>query len=160
VDEERDEGVEVETETGAGSRFIIRLPLTLAIIQALLVMVGNEKYAIPLNSIKQITKIVQSDIKLVQNQEVMLLRNMVIPIVRLDKVLEVPKKEKAGKYLTVVIVSKGEKLSGFLVDNLIGQQEIVIKSLGKYLSGIKSIAGATILGDGNVALILDVNSLA
>jgi two-component system chemotaxis sensor kinase CheA len=152
--------VEVETETGIGSRFIIRLPLTLAIIQALLVMVGNEKYAIPLNSIKQITKIVQSDIKLVQNQEVMLLRNMVIPIVRLDKVLEVPKKEKAGKYLTVVIVSKGEKLSGFLVDNLIGQQEIVIKSLGKYLSGIKSIAGATILGDGNVALILDVNSLA
>lgn len=152
--------VEVESETGKGTKFIIQLPLTLSIIQALLVMVGSEKYAIPLNSIKQIINISPDDIKLVQKQEVILLRNMVVPIVRLDKLLEVPKDDKQQKQLTVVIVRKGEKLSGFLVDSLIGQQEIVIKTLGKLLSGIKTIAGATILGDGNVALILDVNSLA
>lgn len=151
--------VEVETESGKGSKFIIRLPLTLAIIQALLVLVGNEKYAIPLNSVQQIINISPDEIKYVQKQEVILLRNMVVPIVRLDKVLEVPKEDKQQKQLTVVIVKKGDKLSGVLVDSLIGQQEIVIKSLGKLLSGIRCIAGATILGDGNVALIIDVNSI-
>lgn len=152
--------VEVETEIGKGSKFIIRLPLTLAIIQALLVLIGNEKYAIPLNSIKEIINVSPDDIKLVQKQEVILLRNTVVPIVRLNNVLDVPGNNKTYKQLTVVIVKKGEKLSGFIVDTLIGQQEIVIKSLGKLLVGIRSIAGATILGDGNVALILDVNSLA
>ncbi len=154
--------VEVDTEMGKGSKFIIRLPLTLAIIQALLVLIGKEKYAIPLNSIKEIININEEDIKQVQKQEVMLLRNMVIPIVRLDKILDVPNRDETNgkKQLTVVIVKKGDKLSGFVVDSLIGQQETVIKSLGKILSGIKCIAGATILGDGNVALIIDVNSLA
>lgn len=152
--------VEVETEQGKGSKFIIRLPLTLAIIQALLVLIGEEKYAIPLNSIKEIINIAPDEIKLVQKQEVILLRNTVVPIVRLGRVLDVQQSEKQQKQLTVVIVKKGDKLSGFMVDNLIGQQEIVIKSLGKFLAGIKFIAGATILGDGNVALIIDVNSLA
>ncbi|MDK2798560.1 MAG: two-component system, chemotaxis family, sensor kinase CheA [Clostridiales bacterium] len=153
--------VEVETEQGKGSKFIIRLPLTLAIIQALMVILGKEKYAIPLSSIKEIINIKPEDIKLVQKKEVILLRNSVIPLIRLDKVLDVPKiEESENKQLTVVIVRKGDKFSGFVVDNLIGQQEIVIKSLGKHLSGIKNIAGATILGDGQVALILDVNSLA
>ena len=151
--------VEVESEQGKGSKSIIRLPLTLAIIQALLVLIGEEKYAIPLNSIQSIENISSEDISFVQKQEVILLRNTIIPIVRLDKVLEVPKESKEQKQLTVVIVKKGDKLSGFLVDNLIGQQEIVIKSLGKLLAGIRFIAGATILGDGNVALIIDVNSL-
>lgn len=151
--------VEVETESGKGSKFIIRLPLTLAIIQALLVMVGNEKYAIPLNSVQQIINISPEEIKFVQKQEVILLRNMVVPIVRLERILEVNREESQKKQLTVVVVKKGDKLSGFLVDNLIGQQEIVIKSLGRLLSGIKCIAGATILGDGNVALIIDVNSI-
>ncbi|MBZ4645883.1 MAG: two-component system, chemotaxis family, sensor kinase CheA [Petroclostridium sp.] len=153
--------IEVETERGKGSKFAIRLPLTLAIIQALMVVLGQEKYAIPLSSIKEIINIKLEEIKLVQKQEVILLRNNVIPLIRLDKVLEVPKnEEKEVKQITVVIVKKGDKLSGFVVDNLIGQQEIVIKSLGKHLSGVKNIAGATILGDGQVALILDVNSLA
>lgn len=151
--------VEVETAAGKGSKFIIRLPLTLAIIQALLVLVGNEKYAIPLNSVQQIINISPDEIKYVQKQEVILLRNTVVPIVRLEQVLEVTRETSQQKQLTVVIVKKGDKLSGFLVDSLIGQQEIVIKSLGKLLSGIRSIAGATILGDGNVALILDVNSI-
>ncbi|HHW47816.1 MAG TPA: chemotaxis protein CheA [Clostridiaceae bacterium] len=152
--------VELETEYGKGTRFIIRLPLTLAIIQALLVMVGDEKYAIQLSSINQIINILPEEIKLVQDQEVILYRNKVIPIIRLDKVLNVVKKEdKPKKKLTVVVVKKGDKLSGLLVDSIIGQQEIVQKSLGKFLSGIKVITSATILGDGNVALILDVNYL-
>ena len=122
--------------------------------------VGNEKYAIQLNSIKQIINISPSDIKTVQNQEVILLRNTVIPIIRLDEVLDVPKIEKEQKkQLTIVIVKKGDRLLGLLVDGIIGQQEIVQKSLGKFLSGIKIITSATILGDGNVALILDVNAL-
>jgi len=154
--------VEVETRLGYGSKFIIRLPLTLAIIQALLVKIGSEKYALPLSSIREIDNIKFSDVKMVRNREVIMLRDMVIPLVRLNEVLEVkdaiPDEKK--KYLTVVIVKKGDKLSAFSVDSLIGQQEIVIKSLGKIMQGIKCIAGATILGDGNVALIVDSNSLA
>ena len=152
--------IEVETEFRKGSKFIIRLPLTLAIIQALLVLIGEEKLAIPLSSIREIINIDAKDIKMVQKQEVIILRKSVIPIIRLDKVLDVPKEGANASQVTVVVVKKGEKLSGFVVDNLIGQQEIVIKSLGKLLVGIKSIAGATILGDGQVALIIDVNSLA
>ncbi len=153
--------VEVETELGKGSRFYIRLPLTLAIIQALLVMVGEEKYAIQLSSIHKITNIPADDVKLVQKQEVVMYRNTVIPIVRLDKVLEVPRENgEAPRNLTLVIVKKGERLTGLVVDKILGQQEIVQKSLGKFLSGIKVITSATILGDGNVALILDVNALA
>jgi two-component system chemotaxis sensor kinase CheA len=123
-------------------------------------VIGTEKYAIPLNSTKEIIKITPEQIMMVQKREVIMIRNSIIPIVRLDNILDIPKENKTAKQLTVVIVKKGERLSGFVVDALIGQQEIVIKSLGKLLSGIKCIAGATILGDGNVALILDVNSLA
>ncbi len=152
--------IEVESENGKGSKFIIRLPLTLAIIQALLVLIGQEKFAIPLSSIREIINIESKDIKLVQKQEVIILRKNVIPIIRLGEVLDVPDAKSNSDQITVVVVNKGEKLSGFVVDNLIGQQEIVIKSLGKLLMGIKTIAGATILGDGQVALIIDVNSLA
>lgn len=154
--------VEVDTVRGKGSIFTIRIPLTLAIIQALLVRIGEEKYAIPLGSIQEIENVKPQDIRLVRNQEVILLRDMVIPIVRLGSILSVPGTvpDEDKKTITCVIAKKGEKLSAFMVDSLIGQQEIVIKSLGKVLAGVKYIAGATILGDGNVALILDVNSLA
>ncbi|MGE5615192.1 MAG: chemotaxis protein CheW [Bacillota bacterium] len=153
--------VEVETESGKGSRFIIRLPLTLAIIQALLVMVGEEKYAIQLSSIQRIIKVKAEEVKLVQNQEVIMYRDVIVPILRLDKVLDVQKDEaEEPNNLTVVIVKRGERLTGLVVDKILGQQEIVQKSLGKYLAGIKIITSATILGDGNVALILDVNDLA
>ncbi|HOQ06600.1 MAG TPA: chemotaxis protein CheA [Clostridiales bacterium] len=153
--------VEVETEPGKGSRFYIRLPLTLAIIQALLVMIGDEKYAIQLGSVHKIINITPGDIKTVQKQEVVMYRNSVIPIVRLREALEVPGESSADqKVMTLVIVKKGERLTGFIVDRIIGQQEIVQKSLGKYLAGTKVITSATILGDGNVALILDVNALA
>lgn len=152
--------VEVETQIGKGSKFLIKLPLTLAIYQALLVNVGNEKYAIPLGSIYQIYNWDSADVKTVQGQEIILLRNMVVPITRLADSLEVPDSySKSQKQLKIVIVRKGEKLTGLVVDSVIGQQEIVIKSLGKLLTGIKYLAGATILGDGNVALIIDVNSI-
>lgn len=150
--------VEVETEYGKGSKFIVRLPLTLAIIQALMINIANEKYAIPLSNIQNIEDVYKEDIKLVQNQEVIVVRNEIIPIIRLRDALGLPEAEDK-EMMMGVIVRKGEKQVGFIVDSLIGQQEIVIKSLGKYLSGIDIIAGATILGNGEVALILDVNSL-
>lgn len=150
--------VEVQTELGKGSKFIVRLPLTLAIIQALMISIGNEKYAIPLSNIQNIEDVRKEEIKLVQKQEVIVVRNEIIPIIRLRDVLGLPKEEDK-ELMMGVIVKKGEKQVGFIIDSLIGQQEIVIKSLGKYLSGIDIIAGATILGNGEVALILDVNSL-
>ena len=151
--------VEVSTELGKGTTFTVRLPLTLAIIQALMVEIRDEKYAIALGSISNIEDIPVEDIKYVQAKEVIHLRGSVIPIVRLDQVLDIEPKEEEPDHLTVVIVQKGDQQAGLVVDNLIGQQEIVIKSLGKYINGNKLISGATILGDGDVALILDVNTL-
>ncbi|MGN0349103.1 MAG: chemotaxis protein CheW [Roseburia sp.] len=151
--------VEVKTELGIGSTFTVRLPLTLAIIQALMVEIRDEKYAIAIGSISNIEDIPVKDIKYVEAQEVMHLRGKVIPLIRLDKVLDIPPREEPES-LTVVIVQKGESMAGLVVDNLMGQQEIVIKSLGKYINNNnKIISGATILGDGEVALILDVNTL-
>ncbi len=152
--------VDVETKVNEGSRFKIRLPLTLAIIQALLVKVCEEIYAIPLGSIDSTINVTPGDIKTIQNQEVILLRGQIIPIVRLGNVLGVPSAgQEAAEELYVVIVHMGDQKAGVIVDTLIGQQEIVIKSLGKLLASIKVLAGATILGDGRVALILDVGSL-
>jgi two-component system chemotaxis sensor kinase CheA len=152
--------VDVETKINEGSKFKIRLPLTLAIIQALLVKVSEEIYAIPLGSIDSTINITHEDIKTIQNQEVILLRGQIIPIIHLANVLNVPgQSEEKQEELFVVIVHLGEHKAGIIVDNLIGQQEIVIKSLGKLLAGIKVMAGATILGNGQVALILDIGAL-
>ena len=151
--------IECHSELGEGSSFIIRLPLTLAIIQALMVELGTEKYAIPLGSIQTIEDIPISEVKHVQTKEVINLRGAVIPLIRLDKILDVEQVGEAPESLTVVIVKKGDKQAGLVVDNLIGQQEIVIKSIGDYINCSKLIGGATILGDGEVALILEVNTL-
>ncbi|MDD6036275.1 MAG: chemotaxis protein CheA [Lachnospiraceae bacterium] len=151
--------VEAKTVLGAGTTFIVRLPLTLAIIQALMVELGQEKYAIPLGSIQTIEDVLLSDIKYVQTKEVIHLRGNVIPLIRLRNVLDVQPDDFAPESLTVVIVAKGDRLAGLVVDNLIGQQEIVIKSIGKYINNNKMIGGATILGDGEVALILDANAI-
>lgn len=154
--------VEVKNRFGEGSSWIIRLPLTLAIIQALMVVIGDEKYAIALGSIQTIEDVLPEDIKLVQAKEVIHIRGTVIPIIRMDKVLEIPSKgdeDNKNKNLTVIIVKKGDKQAGLVVDELIGQQEVVIKSMGKYIKVPKMISGATILGNGEVALILDTNAL-
>jgi two-component system chemotaxis sensor kinase CheA len=153
--------VDILSQLGEGSKFVIRLPLTLAIIQALMVYLDDEKYALPLNNISEITTIKSSDISLLQNQEVVLYRNTTLPIIRMKEVLELrtPEERDHVEELTVVVVKKGTDLAGLVVDSLIGQQEIVIKSLGSYLKGIPAIAGATILGNGGVALIVDPNQL-
>lgn len=151
--------VEVKSKLGEGSTWTIRLPLTLAIIQALMVDVGGEKYAISLGSIQTIEDITKDDIKLVQAKEVINLRGTVIPLIRLSDVLDIESKKNSEDDLLVVIVKKGDKLAGLVVDELMGQQEIVIKSMGKYINKCKFISGATILGDGEVALILDANAL-
>ena len=151
--------VTVKSVKGTGTTFIVRLPLTLAIIQALMVEVRDEKYAIALGSIQNIENIPVSDIKYVQAEEVIHLRGMVIPLIRLDQMLDSAPSEEEPDNLTVVIVRKGDNYAGLVVDDLIGQQEIVIKSLGKCIDNNKIINGATILGDGEVALIIDVNAI-
>lgn len=151
--------VDVRTKLGEGSTFIIRLPLTLAIIQALMVEVGGEKYAISLGSIQTLEDIDPNEIEHVQAKEVINLRGTVIPLIRLNEVLDNESTKSPDENLLVIIVKKGDKLAGLVVDEVMGQQEIVIKSLGKYINKQKIISGATILGDGEIALILDTNAL-
>ncbi len=152
--------VEVKSVYGEGSTFTVRLPLTLAIIQALMVIIGGEKYAIALGSIVSIEDIPITEIKYVEAKEVINMRGTVIPIIRLNQLLDIAPPEEDLESLTIVIISKGDKKVGLVVDDLMGQQEIVIKSLGSYIdNSTKIISGATILGDGEVALILDVNTL-
>ena len=151
--------IRIGTETGKYTRISIWLPLTLAIIQALLVRLEGEIYAIPLANIEETIAIEQSAIKYVQNKEITVLRENTLPLLRLHEILNVVSTKDEGGVYNIVVVRKGEKRAGFIVDDLIGQQEIVIKSLGKLLTGISGIAGGTILGSGEVALILDVDAL-
>ncbi|MCR5799442.1 MAG: chemotaxis protein CheA [Lachnospiraceae bacterium] len=151
--------VDVKTKFGEGSKWTIRLPLTLAIIQSLMVKVGGEKYAVPLGNIQTIESVVPDEIKTVQGKEVINLRGNVIPIIRLNEVLGCESLRQENEDYVVVVCKKGDALAGLVIDELIGQQEIVIKSLGKYINKSKIISGATILGDGEVALIIDSNAL-
>ncbi|MBE5826788.1 MAG: chemotaxis protein CheA [Butyrivibrio sp.] len=151
--------VTVRTKLGEGSTWVIRLPLTLAIIQALMVIIGEEKYAIPLDSIQSIEDVTPSDLKLVENREVINLRGSVTPIIRLNEVLDTESTKSPDEDMVVVIARKGDQQVGLVIDELMGQQEIVIKPLGKYTAKCKFISGATILGDGEIALILDTNSI-
>ncbi|WP_026660367.1 chemotaxis protein CheA [Butyrivibrio sp. AC2005] len=152
--------VSVKTKLGEGSTWQIRLPLTLAIIQALMVVVGGEKYAIPLDSIQSIEDVAPTDIKTVENKEVINLRGSVTPIIRVSRALDTESTKKEDEDLVVVITRKGEQQFGLVIDELMGQQEIVIKPLGRYMNKCRMISGATILGDGEIALILDTNQLA
>ena len=153
--------VEWASEEGKGTKFTIRLPLTLAIIQTLIVQLGNEVFAIPSTLIDQTISVAQKDIKYVRNREVTLYRGELIPLIRLQEYLGVEEaKNSSLEELDVVVVSNGERRIGFVVDTLVRQQDVVIKSLGAYLGSIPGIAGATILGDGKIALILDLRSVA
>ncbi len=157
--EELGGSIECHSVMNEGSSFIIKLPLTLAIIQTLMVDLGDEKYAIPLGNIQTIEDIPLQDIRTVQGKEVINLRGKVIPLIRLDAVLDVKSNGFEPESLTVVIVEKGDKVVGLVVDRLVGQQESVIKPVGDYISGSRAIGGATILGNGDIALILEVNAL-
>lgn len=151
--------VEIETDKNVGTSFVIRLPLTLSIIKALLVRVGDEIYAIPLNSVREVVELPSNTIKTFGNRELISLRGELMPFIRLHNILDI-ENPVLQENMTVVIVKKGDKLSGLLVDSLIGQQDIVIKSLGRYLANIDILSGATILGDGSLAIILDINNIA
>ncbi|MFC7061190.1 chemotaxis protein CheW [Halobacillus seohaensis] len=151
--------ISIDSELGRGSMFSIQLPLTLSIISVMLVEVQKEKYAIPLSSIIETAIVKKEDILRAHNKEVIDFRGNVVPLVFLKNIFEVPEELEESDYYSLVITRKGDKMAGLVVDSFIGQQEVVLKSLGEYLSGVFAISGATILGDGQVALILDSNAL-
>ncbi len=153
--------VSIDTKPSVGSTISIRLPLTLAIIQTLLVQLGKEIYAIPSNYIDAIFSLKRNEIKRIHKQEVLMFRGEVLPLIRLQDVLDTPGAiNNQLDELDIVILKIGERLIGCVVDGLGTQRDVVIKSLGGYLGSIKGIAGATILGDGRVALILDIRAVA
>ncbi|MEI6206892.1 MAG: chemotaxis protein CheA [Desulfuromonadales bacterium] len=147
--------IEIKSTKGLGSEFILRLPLTLAIIQSLLVEVEGEVYSIPLSSVLETIRVDQRKFHLIGGQEVLKLRDMVLPLIRLQKVFNVQQRSDVSDFCYVVVVGAAEKRMGLVVTRLVGQQEVAIKSLGNYLANIPGIAGSTILGDGRVALIID-----
>lgn len=152
--------ISIESEHGKGSLFSIQLPLTLSIISVMLVEIEKEVYAVPLSSIIETSIIKRSDILNAHNQKVIDFRGKVVPLVFLDEIFEVPREDyEDDGFLSVVLVRKGDRIAGLVVDSFIGQQEIVLKSLGNYLTNVFAISGATILGNGQVALIVDCNAL-
>lgn len=153
--------VSISTEPGEGTKFTIQLPLTLAIIQTLMIQLGEEVYAIPTSFVDQTISVNRKDIKILRHQEVTLLRGEVIPLLRLQDYLGIQGAKNSDlDELDVVVFKSGEKRVGCVVDSLLRQQDVVIKSLGGFLGEIPGIAGATILGDGRVALILDLRDVA
>lgn len=149
--------IDIESEVGKGTKIIIKLPLTLAIIQGLLVKVAGETIVIPLNSVIEIVKLPKKEIQNINNFECIKLRERVLPLIKIDKLLyhsDTQLEDNNSQF--IVVVGMAEKRYGIKVDGLIGQKEIVIKSLGKYLSNIEGIAGSTIMGDGKVVMIIDI----
>lgn len=153
--------VTVDSTLGAGTKFTVQLPLTLSIITAMLIRLGEEKYAIPISSVVETALINDEDIRYVHGMRMIQFRDNVIPLIDLASVLEVPGhgEKQRSQEMNVVIVHKGDKLAALITDEFIGQQEIVLKTLGGYLNQVFAVSGATILGDGQVALILDTNAL-
>ena len=150
--------VEIDSQIGKGSVITIKLPLTIAIIQALLVEVEQATFAIPLGSVIEAVKITKDDVKTINGREVLTLRERVLPLLRLSEEFEIPRDSTCDKFY-VVVVGMGERHVGVIVDRLRSQEEVVIKSMGDYLSEIKGVAGATITGEGKVVLILDIPEL-
>ncbi|MGM0880858.1 MAG: chemotaxis protein CheW [Bacillota bacterium] len=152
--------VTIDSAFGRKTKFSVQLPLTLSIISAMLIKLGSEKYAIPLSSIVETGIIRKEQILHVHGNKMIEFRNVIIPLVSLSRVLESPDfNENEEQETEIVVVRKGEKWAAVMVDEFIGQSEIVLKSLGSYLTNIEAISGATILGDGYVALIIDPSAL-
>jgi len=151
--------IDIDSEVGKGTSIKLKIPLTLAIIQALLVGVQEEYYAIPLSSVLETVRISNEEIYTVENRSVMRLRSEVLSLVHIGDIFEVDRILDTSGYSYVVVLGLGAQKLGLIVDSLVGQEEIVIKSLGDYLKGIEGVAGATIRGDGGVTLIVDVVAL-
>jgi two-component system chemotaxis sensor kinase CheA len=151
--------IDIETKLGQGTTFKIKLPLTLAIIVGLLVKLSEQTFIIPMSNIAEIVRVTFDDIQQVRGQPVILLRNQVIPVAWMHDHFHIPKEDNGKRHIPLVIVGSAEKRLALAVDELLGNQEIVIKSLGSYVGKVESIAGATILGNGKVALILEISSL-
>jgi len=151
--------IEIDSEKGKGTTLKLKIPLTLAIIQSLLVSVQEEYYAVPLASVLETVRITPDEIQSVEGRSVLRLRDEVLPLVHLADLFDVERVFSMGEHAYVVIIGLAESKLGLIVDSLVGQEEIVIKSLGEYLKGIEGIAGATIRGDGRVTLIVDVGAL-
>jgi two-component system chemotaxis sensor kinase CheA len=152
--------INIETSVDHGTKFIIKLPLTLAIIQGLLVKVNSETVVIPLNSVVEVVRVSVDEIKSINQNEVIRIRDSVLPLIRIDRLLYTDELQmNTNKWQYVVIVGLAEKRFGVRVDELVGQKEVVIKSLGNYLGNIDGIAGSTIMGDGKVVMIVDVGEL-
>jgi two-component system chemotaxis sensor kinase CheA len=151
--------ISIESRLGQGSIFSIQLPLTLSIISVMLTEIQNEKFAIPLSSIIETAIVNKAEILNAHNQRVIDFRGKVVPLLFLKDIFEVPVVSEDDEFYSVVIVRKGDKMAGLVVDSFIGQQEVVLKSLGNYLTNVFAISGATILGNGQVALIVDCNAL-
>jgi len=150
--------VQIETEAGRGTTFRLRLPLTLAIIKALLFGVEKRLYAIALNSIVEITRTVESEVHEVENYEVLQLRNQVLPLLRLGAPPQ-PGPESAHRKIFVLVTSSGDRKFGLIVDDLVGEEELVIKALDDQSVSTDLVSGASILGDGRVVLILNLLAL-
>ncbi|WP_100330930.1 chemotaxis protein CheA [Bacillus xiapuensis] len=151
--------ISIDAVEGEGSIFSVQLPLTLSIISVMLVEVEKEKYAIPLSSIIETAIVKKEDVLNAHSQQVIDFRGKVVPLVFLEEIFDVPAVSESDEYYSIVIVRKGDRMAGLVVDSFIGQQEVVLKSLGNYLTNVFAISGATILGDGQVALIIDCNAL-
>jgi two-component system chemotaxis sensor kinase CheA len=151
--------IDIDSEMGVGTSMKLKIPLTLAIIQALLVGVQEEYYAIPLASVLETVRISKEEIYTVEGRSVMRLRDEVLSLVHIGDIFEVERILDANEHAYVVVLGLGTSKIGLIVDTLVGQEEIVIKSLGDYLKGIEGVAGATIRGDGGVTLIVDVVAL-
>ncbi len=157
--EELGGSVTVESVKGEGTRFLLHLPLTLSILSAMLIKVAEETYAIPLNSIIETAVYDKESILNTHKQKAIDYRGQVVPLVYLKRIFEVEDNGKEEDSISVVVIKKGEKMAGLVVDQILGQEEVVLKPLGNYLGSVFAISGATILGDGKVALILDSNVL-
>jgi two-component system chemotaxis sensor kinase CheA len=148
--------IDVQSTLGQGTKFMLKLPLTLAIIQGLLVDVCSEIFIIPLSSVIEVVRIPRSQVHSIKGREIIRLRDSVLPLVRLANIFNLSSNGDFKENLYVVVVGLAEKKLGIVVDGLVGQKEVVIKSLGSYLNNVRGIAGATILGDGTVRMIVDV----
>ncbi len=151
--------IDIDSQVGKGTIIKLKIPLTLAIIQALLVGAQEEYFAIPLSSVLETVRVPAEEIYSIEGKDVLRLRDEILPLVRLSDVFDIEEVFDSGENLYIVVIALADSKLGVVVDTLVGQEEIVIKSLGDYLQGIQGIAGATIRGDGRVTLIVDVGAL-